>query len=186
MATVTKKNFEVQYRGAAPLAINSTNFPWLDKVLKIYRSSVSPGLVVQSCSGAYGGATVGGAVSQIIPKNCYRIVAGIYNGWDMPDFVMVDEIDPNATGTTHGNKVLPPLVCPAGETLTYFNEEVGIDVDSTPTVAFSQGAGSVELSFDGGNTWAALGPIIAANNGFLVRVQHPNNLAATATITLTF
>lgn len=89
---VQKKNFDIQYRGAAPLALNITAAPWLANVLKIYRISTGTALAVQSCGGGFNGATIGGAVTQMIPGLCYRIVVGVYNGWALPDSVLVDLI----------------------------------------------------------------------------------------------
>jgi hypothetical protein len=88
--------------------------------------------------------------------------------------------------TSSGTRLLPTFSGPAGETVTEFAEEYAFDQTSTPSVAFSQGAGTIELSFDYGATWAAAGPVIDANNSFRVRVQHPNSAAFTATLTLTY
>lgn len=88
--------------------------------------------------------------------------------------------------TSSGTKILPAFAGPAGETVTEFEEEYFFDQTATPSVVFGSGAGTVELSFDNGATWAAAGPAIDANNGFRVRVQHPNNAAFSATLTLTY
>jgi hypothetical protein len=94
----------------------------------------------------------------------------------------------NGTAPTasSGNKALPVFSGPAGEALTAFAETYYFDQNATPSVTFSQGAGTVELSYDDGASWSALGTLISANNGFKVRVQHPNNAAFSATITLSY
>jgi hypothetical protein len=88
--------------------------------------------------------------------------------------------------TTSGTKIMPVLVGPAGETVTEFQEEYAFDQTCTPSVVFSQGAGTVEMSFDYGANWSAMPASIDANNSFRVRVQHPNSAAFTATLTLTY
>jgi len=88
--------------------------------------------------------------------------------------------------TSSGTKVMPVLTGPAGETVTEFVEEYFFDQTCTPSVSFAQGAGSLEFSFDSGATWGAMPASIDANNGFRLRVQHPNNAAFTATLTLTY
>jgi len=85
-----------------------------------------------------------------------------------------------------GTKVFPPLVGPAGETTTEFVEQYFFDQASTPSVSFSQGAGTLEFSYDGGLTWSSMPASLVANNGFNLRVQHPDNAAFTATLTLTY
>jgi hypothetical protein len=88
--------------------------------------------------------------------------------------------------TTSGTKILPPLVGPAGETITEFEEMVAFDQTVTPSVAWASGAGTVEYSIDEGAHWAELGPPIEAGNFFYLRVQHPNNASFSATVTLTY
>ena len=85
-----------------------------------------------------------------------------------------------------GTKIMPVLSGPAGETVTEFEEEYFFDQTAAPSVSFASGAGTLEMSFDSGATWAAMPASIDANNGFRVRIQHPNNASFSCTLTLTY
>jgi hypothetical protein len=85
-----------------------------------------------------------------------------------------------------GTKIMPVLEGPASETVTEFLEEYFFDHTCTPSVSFASGAGTLEMSFDSGATWVAMPASIDANNGFRLRVQHPNNASFSATLTLTY
>lgn len=99
--TVTRKNFDFQYRGGSALVLNATNAPWITKLLRIYRPSTGNALAVQSYQGSYNGATAGGAVTTLTPGYCYRVVAGVYDGsWSIPDAVLVDEIPTTAQASS--------------------------------------------------------------------------------------
>lgn len=113
---VTKKNFGIQYRGAAPLILNATNAPWISKILKIYRPSTGTALAVQSYAGSFNGATAGGAVTQLTPGYCYQIVAAVYDGsLVIPDSVLVDLV---TYGTTAPPNQLPTANATPAHTIT--------------------------------------------------------------------
>jgi hypothetical protein len=160
--TVLRKNFEFQYRGAAPLTLNLANAPWLANVRKIYRASPGTALALQSYNGAYSGATPGGAVTVLTPGYCYRMVAGVYDGsWSIPDSILVDEIPTSAQ-----------VASSFPSSLGYYLEATGADqTDAIQSLVVTSTAAGKPLFLNNAGKTFYYRDTVASNSSYSVGIE---------------
>lgn len=182
--TVDTKIFLALYTGASPLTLNTTNAPWLTKVVKIIRPSTGTGVNTrQSYNGAYNGATPGGAVTTLAPGLIYEITAGLTNSWALPDFTRVP-VDPAAATSVVSQRLSFPagataygfaIVIGSGEAGTYAldaaNPTTGLSAISyTKTVAGSTGAVTLPVTLAVGDMLTVTATTASGTPGFLALI----------------
>jgi hypothetical protein len=130
---VNTKLMYFRYTGASTLTLNSTNAPWINKVVKITKLSArntTTGLNTrQTFAGSYNGASAGGAMTTLEPGEGYELTAGLYNGsWSVPNAIKILDILPDATRllftvpANQSNVSTSPVTIAAGDAGSYLLE----------------------------------------------------------------
>ncbi|RSK46105.1 IPT/TIG domain-containing protein [Hymenobacter perfusus] len=89
--SVTSKYIRFRWTGPTT-TLNATNAPWLSNAILLVGHSVPNGSGVNGrlqYKGSFGGATPGGALSQLVQNGDYEMNSGAFNGWTLPNATLL-------------------------------------------------------------------------------------------------